>query len=343
MIKYLLDNKDETRKIWQEVFKEDTENFLDYYYKYKNIDNKLICKFVDEKIASMIHLNPYKLCINDKFYKSYYIVAVATLEEHRKKGYMAELLNKSIKDMYKENVPFTFLRPAKKEIYLPFDFEYIYNHNFLALNKHNFKEVPISENNYEEIANFTNEFLKKRYNTFCVRDFNYIKTLHQEVKSENGYIVMLYDNNDFLGYYVYWGVKEKTTRAIFLDDKFTSIEETKPLVMARIVNLYEFFKNFSLKDLSCENVNLYLNIKDNIIKENNGYFKLNISKNSSLLEALPSINKEDLDKVFDINIKDLLSVFFGYKNINEFTQNKYVLNSFNNINLLDKVFIDEEV
>ncbi len=339
MVKYLLnEEKIFTRTLWENIFEEDTKKFLDYYYNYKNIDNKILCKYVDEKIVSMLHLNPYKMYINNKKYSSYYIVAVATLPEHRKKGYMTELLNKSLNDMYKEKIPFTFLRPAKKEIYLPFDFEYIYNHNYLQLNNNNLKEVEICENDYENIANFTNEFLQKRYNNFCIRDYNYIKTLLKEVKSENGNIIKLFDKDNFIGYYVYWGVKEKITRAIFVDENFTNIKETKPLVMARIINLYEFFKNFSLKPNN-DNITLYFNIKDNIINENNGLFKLTINSQNSYLEKTTDNN----ENILNVSIQNLLSIFFGYKNICNFTNNKFILTNFNKINLLDKVFIDEEV
>ncbi len=340
MLKYL-DNseKDKTREIWEIIFKEDTKEFLDYYYTYKNIDNKILCKYVDNNIASMLHLNPYNILMGSKIYKTYYIVAVGTLKEHRKKGYMAEILNKSLNDMYKENIPFTFLRPAKKEIYLPFEFEYIYDHNYLSLSNDGLKEVSICEEDYEELANFTNDILMKKYNVFCLRDYNYIKVLHQEVKSENGDIVKLFDENKFVGYYVYWGIKEKIVRDIFLDDKFTNITSTKPLVMARIVNLYEFFKNFSLKDTVTEPINICLNIKDNIIKENNGIFRLTVSNNSSYIERINT----SIGSVLNIDIQDLLSVCFGYKNINVFTNNDYILKSFSKINLLDKVFIIEEV
>lgn len=335
MLKYL-DNKEkkDTKKIWGKIFKEDTNSFLDYYYSYKNKDNKILCKFVNDNIVSMLHLNPYKMFINGYMYNSYYIVAVATLKEHRKKGYMAELLNKSLNDMYKDKIPFTFLRPAKEEIYLPFDFTYIYNHNFLTINN-NFKEIEIIEKDYEKIANFTNNFLKEKYNVFCIRSLDYIKILHQEVKSENGNIVMLFDNDNFIGYYVYWGFNEKIIRGVFLEDKYTVIKETKPLVMARIINLYELFKNI----LSKEDISICLNIKDNIIKENNGIFKINITKETSSIEKLIS----PLDNTLSLNINDLTSILFGYKNINQFTKNKCILDKFSKIHLLNRVFIDEEV
>ncbi|MBS5793911.1 MAG: GNAT family N-acetyltransferase [Clostridiales bacterium] len=340
MIKYLAnDEKNITRPIWENIFEEDSESFLNYYYTYKNVDNKILCKFVDNYISSMLHLNPYNMYINNKEYLSYYIVAVATLPEYRKKGHMSELLYKSINDMYKENIPFAFLRPAKKEIYLPFDFEYIYNHIYLEFKDNSFKELELCEEDYCEIADYTNSFLEKKYNVFCKRDYNYIKILHEEVKSENGNIIKLFDKDKFIGYYIYWGLKEKIVRAIFVDDKYTKVKETKPLVMARIINLYEFFKNFSLKDKENE-ICIYLNIKDSIINENNGLFKLNISDNGSYIEK---VLKPFDENILEINIQDLLSVFFGYKDLSLFTKNDYILKNFSKINLLNKVFIDEEV
>lgn len=215
----------------------------------------------------------------------------------------------------------------------------IYNHNYLSLFNTSLKELSICEEDYEKLANFTNDFLMKKYNVLCLRDYNYIKMLHQEVKSENGDIVKLFYENKFVGYYVYWGIKEKIIRGIFLDDKFTNITNTKPLVMGRIVNLYEFFKNFSLKDGVNEPINICLNIKDNIIKENNGIFRLTVLNNSSYIEQI----NNSIDNILNINIQDLLSVCFGYRNINIFTNNDYIIKTLSKINILDKVFIDEEV
>lgn len=340
MLKYLNHNeKNDTRTIWENIFKEDTKQFLDYYYEHKNKDNKILCKYVDEKIVSMLHLNPYEIFINNKLYKSYYIVAVATMPQHRKKGYMAQLLNKSLNDLYGENIPFVFLRPAKKEIYLPFDFQYIYNHDYLCLKENNFIKKSIQQKDYEMVANFTNDFLKNKYNVFVNRDKNYIEILHNEVKSEQGDIILLFDNDKFIGYYVYWGVLEKITRAVFIDEKYTNIKENKPLVMARIVNLFEFFKNFTLKNENDNQIKLCLNIQDNIIKQNNGIFMLNVFKNESYIEPLTEATTD----VLNINIQNLLSLFFGYKNPQTFTHNKNILNCISKINLLNKVFIDEEV
>ncbi len=338
MVKYLTNKeKLQTRPIWEKIFLEDTEKLLDYYYSLKTLDNEILAKIIDNKIVSMLHLNPYKIVINNNVYNSYYVVAVATLEEYRKKGYMAELIKSSLNYCYNLSMPFIFLRPAKEEIYLPFGFRYIYNHNTLDFDITKFKTENIDKNDYKFLADFTTNYLKNKYNVFCLRDEHYMEILHQEVKSENGDILKVYDNENFIGYYVYWGTSEKIIREVFLKNICLDIKETKPLVMARIIDINNFFKNFSLREDN-EDIVLYLKITDNIIEQNNGLYKLTISKNKSYIEKATNA-----DKIFNIDISDLASLFFGYKDIKEFTEDEDIINKFYKIALLDRVFIDEEI
>ena len=74
----------------------------------------------------MLHLNPYTLMVNGKEEPSHYIVAVATEEACRKRGYMAALLKTALQDMYQAGEPFTFLMPAAEAIYLPHGFSTVY-------------------------------------------------------------------------------------------------------------------------------------------------------------------------------------------------------------------------
>lgn len=339
MIKYLdLSEKQTSRIIWEKIFQEDSKSFLDYYYTEKTNSNLILGKYINNNLVAMLHLNPYKIHLNSNLYNSYYIVAVATLKEHRKKGYMAELLKESLNYMNNEKIPFTFLRPANEEIYLPFDFNYIYDHNFSELKNYDFKKFPVNEVDYQSLADFINAELKEKYNVFTLRDKLYISNLHKEVKSENGDIIMLYDNEKFVGCYIYWGIKEKLTRAVFISENYIKNEKINPLVMARIVNLQEFFKNFS-SSINKE-INLYLNIKDLLIKENNGIFTLSISKHGS---NLIKSEKKTYPNILNLTIGDLTSLFFGYKPIENYTKNTEIIKIFNKINLLNKIFLDEEV
>lgn len=112
-------------KLWRECFS-DTEEYTDYYFQEKTRDNIILRMFRENELVSMVHLNPYTICWQGREQTLYYIVGVCTEEKHRKKGYMRKLLKEAFLCMEKKDCPFTYLMPAKKEIYEPFDFHFIY-------------------------------------------------------------------------------------------------------------------------------------------------------------------------------------------------------------------------
>ena len=75
-----------TRKLWEEIFPEDTKAFLDYYYYIKAAKNQIYVVEEDGRICSMLQLNPYRIRLEDKSFPSEYIVAVATKKEYRSRG-----------------------------------------------------------------------------------------------------------------------------------------------------------------------------------------------------------------------------------------------------------------
>ena len=183
-----------TRGLWEEVFKEDTKEFLDYYYSVKVADNEIYVIEDDGKIVSMLHLNPYQMRIKSKIYKTHYIVAVATDENYRKRGYMAALLNHVMQVMVDREEPFTFLMPVAEAIYKPFGFKFVYTQVRGMVQGRETKEPItfeyVTEYDCQDIADFTNEKLKE-YDIVTWRDESYYKTLLEELKSENGGILMV--------------------------------------------------------------------------------------------------------------------------------------------------------
>ena len=118
-----------TRKLWEEIFPEDTKAFLDYYYYIKAAKNQIYVVEEDGRICSMLQLNPYRIRLEDKSFPSEYIVAVATRKSYRKRGFMAKMLKQALNDMYADGETFAFLMPASESIYLPFDFRTVYEQN----------------------------------------------------------------------------------------------------------------------------------------------------------------------------------------------------------------------
>ena len=48
-----------TRTLWEQVFTEDTKEFLDYYYAEKTKNNEIYVIETDHDIRAMMQLNPY--------------------------------------------------------------------------------------------------------------------------------------------------------------------------------------------------------------------------------------------------------------------------------------------
>ena len=175
--KYLsAEERAKTRPIYEIVFSEDTKKFIDYYYQYKIKDNDILVIEEDGQLVSMLHLNPYKMIVNGYEMKINYIVAVATLEEYRHRGYMRILLEKALCDMAAQNMPFTFLMPASESIYAPFDFVWICPH------------TPLSPRVSQMDADGQNRYLASRYQMFCKRDERYMENIQAQRRAEEGEI-----------------------------------------------------------------------------------------------------------------------------------------------------------
>lgn len=196
-----------TRKLWEKIFKEDTQEFLDYYYTVKTLENEIYVIEEDGKIVSMLHLNPYQMRIGNKIYQTHYIVAVATDENYRKRGYMAKLLNHTMQIMRDRDEPFTFLMPAAEAIYKPFGFEFVYGQKRGIITGKDDKDdaidfVMAKETDCQEIADFANEFLKE-YDVVAWRDAFYYETLLAEQASENGGILLAKKEQKIVGVFCF--------------------------------------------------------------------------------------------------------------------------------------------
>ena len=259
-----------TRKLWEEIFTEDTPEFWDYYYSVKTSDNEIYVIEDDGEIVSMLHLNPYQMRVKDKIFKTHYIVAVATDERYRHQGLMRQLLNHAMKIMADRGEPFTFLMPAAEAIYKPFGFEFVYEQNREKVSGKRCEDntleiIEASPEHCQAIADFANEILLE-YDVVTLRDEKYYQTLISELKSEEGGILIAEKDSQILGVFPYAKghelqiheplMKERAflQHAIYhLTGNETDCvlctgygsEESKPIIMTKVLNP-EF--NFDLKN-----------------------------------------------------------------------------------------------
>ncbi len=253
-----------TRKLWEEIFTEDTPEFLDYYYSVKTKENEIYVIEDGDEIVSMLHLNPYEMRIGNQIYQTHYIVAVATKESYRKRGLMRQMLNHAMQVMKDRGEPFTFLMPASEAIYKPFGFEYIYEQKQGKVKGRPCTDTNLvmecaGETDCKAIADFANQMLKE-YDVVTWRDATYYKTLLSELASEEGGMLLVKRNGRIEGVVCYaygYGKKENLIireplfyheedlqHAIYqLTGNETKEvqcigygEETKPMIMAKALN-----------------------------------------------------------------------------------------------------------
>ena len=163
-----------TRSLWEQVFSEDSQEFVDYYYYIKTKDNTIYVIEEDDEIRAMLQLNLYQVKLQESVVPSDYIVGVATQAEYRGRGYMRNLLIHALQDQYSQKMPFTFLMPASESIYTPFDFVWISP----------FTELPMRVTHLD--ADGQNRYLASRYQLFCKRDARYMENLKSEHLAEAG-------------------------------------------------------------------------------------------------------------------------------------------------------------
>ena len=195
------------RKLWEEVFTEDTEKFLDYYEECVADHNQIFGEKEDGELVSMLQLNPYRIRIRDQEADSYYIVAVATREAFRHQGRMRRLLTEALDQMYREHIPFTWLMPASEAIYQPFDFVTVYRQSMISMGGEILKKreedwecLPCRKEQIAELTAWSNEFLKEKTDVSTVRNEGYYRRIWKEQESMNGQIVLFYEKEQIKGY-----------------------------------------------------------------------------------------------------------------------------------------------
>lgn len=393
MIRYLEEEeRRKTRQMWEEIFSTDTKEFVDYYYTYKTKSNQIMVvqemvpqeiedslqiqeiEEKDGKLLAMLQLNPYEVIFGEKKRKLHYIVGVATDPLHRHQGHMKNLLHQSLKDMYDRQEPFTFLMPAAEAIYTPFDFRFIYKQNSCLLKGTAAGSSGCKEADKEDIPaliEFSNRILGERHDIYAYRTQEYYEVLLEEVKSEDGSIMLFYKDAKLEGYFFYgigdrievrepvcseglekefieeikksFSGAEKEVRLSGFDERLKNYLEDvieTPMIMVRIVD----FKEFATFIRSKEPVNIAIRVTDPILEGNHKIFQLS-SKEDLSLQAGEITGKEDVS----MDVAGLAELFFGWKDIEVLyesgliTGNKNKINELKKLKITKKIFLNEVV
>ena len=371
-----------TRPLWEEVFTEDTKDFLDYYYYIKTRDNQIYVVEEDGQICSMLQLNPYLLKVESNEVPSAYIIAVATRQVYRGRGFMGALLRKSLGDMYQAKIPFTFLMPAAEAIYTPYDFRFVYDQCIGFLKQYCASEELHGENcnftdaalwNAEEIAAFFNKYFSDRWQVYAVRNAEYYQTMILEQSSEHGGVRLIKEGGKIKGVYAYateegLEIREplylKGYESAFLrsirelaaryqphikpeDVKIYACPEymsfrKKPIIMARIVCLPELLQSMTVPENL--SVDCSFAVIDPLIRQNSRIWRITSGFDEIQLHVRET---EDSEGVLPVDI--LTELLFGrigtaqLANDDRVVITRHLAEELDKVTKLDRVFLNEVV
>ena len=212
------------RKLYEEIFDEDSPAFVDYYFRVKAAENEIfVVENEKEEILATLHLNPYEMMFCGERVKTNYIVAVATRADCRHQGMMRSLLQASLQEMYRREETFTWLMPAAEAIYRPFGFRFIYEKNKMTVTAdvlrraetdekwqiHSDQEVSgdifceeAKKEDLAELACFAEKQLSKLAEVYTVHDIAYFEQRMQEVECEGGSLILIRKEKEICGYFL---------------------------------------------------------------------------------------------------------------------------------------------
>ena len=157
-----VEKKIRTRKLYEQNFDINDTKFIDYYYDNIIRRNEIVCMVEGDEILSMVHLNPYTYSIFGKEAIIHYLVAVATDEKHRDKGFMTKVLSCAIEYLESKNEPFCYVMPNNddlKNTYGKFGFEEICKFNIDKFSNEKYDVFPVNTKEYVGLMKKEQEFL----------------------------------------------------------------------------------------------------------------------------------------------------------------------------------------
>jgi len=107
-------DKETLISLWKLCFPRDSERFINFYFNNVYANDETFVYVEDILPVASLQIIPYQIKTSNDLYKGGYISGAMTHPDHRKKGFMSELLNFSFDEMMKKGFDYTFLIPQEK-------------------------------------------------------------------------------------------------------------------------------------------------------------------------------------------------------------------------------------
>lgn len=355
------EDKSETKHLWHMCFPEDSENFIEYYYKEKTKDNEILVKKDNGLLISMVQYNPYTVKLRERLWKIDYLVGVATEESRRREGHFRDVFVKMLHDEEAAGKPITYLVPVNPDVYAPMGFTFIgkvaaYELTEAAkqtLTRTTCQDTP---EDCERAAAYMEQWLGARYEMYTRRDAAYVSRLIKELASENGTLEFLERDGELVGLDAYWGWEVREHRLLYAEDAYTVKISEKPWNMARLTNIGALLAAFGLKKAERDTENaartLGIRMNDPILEMNHGEFVWTIGETGSSLKVRkPEPDTcsctENVSVWLETKPEELVSWLFGYQKAEELwggqLENKELAEILAQVDTVNGVYLDEIV
>ena len=356
------EDKDETKHLWHMCFPEDSESFIEYYYKEKTKDNEILVKKDNGLLISMVQYNPYAVKLRGRLWKLDYLVGVATEESRRREGHFRDVFVKMLHDEEAAGKPITYLVPVNPAVYAPMGFTFIGNVAFYELTEEAKQTLTrtVCQDTPEDCgraAVYMEQWLGARYEMYTRRDAAYVSRLIKELASENGTLESLEQDGRLVGLDAYWGWEVREHRLLYAEDAYTVKTGEKPWNMARLTNIGALLAAFGLKQAEQQGeekrmLTLGIRMNDPILEMNNGEFVWTIGETGSSLKARkPEPDTcgctENVSIWLETKPEELVSWLFGCRKAEEIwggqLENKGLAEILAQVDTVNGVYLDEIV
>lgn len=356
------EDKDETKHLWHMCFPEDSESFIEYYYKEKTKDNEILVKKDNGLLISMVQYNPYVVKLRGRLWKLDYLVGVATEESRRREGHFRDVFVKMLHDEEAAGKPITYLVPVNPAVYAPMGFTFIGNVASYELTEKAKQTLTrtVCQDTPEDCgraAVYMEQWLGARYEMYTRRDAAYVSRLIKELASENGTLEFLEQDGRLVGLDAYWGWEVREHRLLYAEDAYTVKTGEKPWNMARLTNIGALLAAFGLKQAEQQGeekrmLTLGIRMNDPILEMNNGEFVWTIGENGSSLKVRkPEPDTcgctENVSVWLETKPEELVSWLFGCQKAEEIWggqfENKELAEILAQVDTVNGVYLDEIV
>lgn len=356
------EDKDETKHLWHMCFPEDSESFIEYYYKEKTKDNEILVKKDNGLLISMVQYNPYAVKLRERLWKLDYLVGVATEESRRREGHFRDAFVKMLHDEEAAGKPITYLVPVNPAVYAPMGFTFIGNVASYELTEEAKQTLTrtVCQDTPEDCgraAVYMEQWLGARYEMYTRRDAAYVSRLIKELASENGTLEFLEQDGRLVGLDAYWGWEVREHRLLYAEDAYTVKTGEKPWNMARLTNIGALLAAFGLKQAEQQGeekrmLTLGIRMNDPILEMNNGEFVWTIGETGSSLKARkPEPDTcgctEHVSIWLETKPEELVSWLFGCQKAEEIwggqLENKGLAEILAQVDTVNGVYLDEIV